>query len=190
MSTNPVARLRPLMLFALLAYAQMAKAIYDPMVGRFVNRDPIGEAGGDNLYAFVLNDPVNLIDPEGLSPNDRPFNWGAILSVSFGADSKGRGIFQGINMDVALEGACIENAKVRLDLSGNIYTGGIGTSVSSLRSGYDLAGTLSIFLGNGKSASMPVHLSNSRQVSALSNRFENSVMYGRSLNLNANMGDR
>jgi RHS repeat-associated protein len=39
---------------------------YDPHSGRFVSKDPIGFSGGDaNLYAYVLNDPINLIDPMG-----------------------------------------------------------------------------------------------------------------------------
>jgi len=37
-----------------------------PELGRWINRDPIGEIGGINLYAFVLNDPVSIIDPVGL----------------------------------------------------------------------------------------------------------------------------
>jgi RHS repeat-associated protein len=41
---------------------------YSPAMGRWLNRDPLGETGGINLYAFVQNDPVNLIDPDGLSP--------------------------------------------------------------------------------------------------------------------------
>ncbi len=40
---------------------------YSPGQGRFLNRDPIGEMGGLNLYAFVLNNPVNLIDILGLN---------------------------------------------------------------------------------------------------------------------------
>ena len=33
---------------------------------RFISQDPIGFAGGDsNLYGYVLNDPVNLVDPSG-----------------------------------------------------------------------------------------------------------------------------
>ena len=40
---------------------------YSPSMGRFLNRDPIGEAGGTNLYSFVENDPVNGWDYLGLT---------------------------------------------------------------------------------------------------------------------------
>ncbi|RWX50746.1 RHS repeat-associated core domain-containing protein [Candidatus Electrothrix marina] len=40
---------------------------YDPDTGRYLTPDPIGLAGGLNLFAYVQNDPVNWIDPFGLS---------------------------------------------------------------------------------------------------------------------------
>jgi RHS repeat-associated protein len=40
---------------------------YDPSTGRWTAKDPIRFAGGQtNLYGYVLNDPVNLVDPNGL----------------------------------------------------------------------------------------------------------------------------
>lgn len=39
---------------------------YDPQQGRFVTRDPIGYAGGINLYGYVRNNPGNESDPLGL----------------------------------------------------------------------------------------------------------------------------
>jgi RHS repeat-associated protein len=38
------------------------RRFYDPIWGRWLNRDPIEEEGGLNLYGFVDNDPVNGID--------------------------------------------------------------------------------------------------------------------------------
>ncbi len=40
---------------------------YDPNLQRWINRDPIGELGGINLYQFVLDKPVNSFDPYGTS---------------------------------------------------------------------------------------------------------------------------
>jgi RHS repeat-associated protein len=38
---------------------------YNPYLGRWVSRDPIGQKGGANLYAYVTNDPVTSTDPTG-----------------------------------------------------------------------------------------------------------------------------
>lgn len=40
---------------------------YSPTLGRFLQPDPIGTDDDVNLYIYVKNDPVNLVDPLGLS---------------------------------------------------------------------------------------------------------------------------
>ena len=41
---------------------------YDPNLQRWLNRDPISEAGGINLYGFVFNNPFFWADQYGLAP--------------------------------------------------------------------------------------------------------------------------
>ena len=43
---------------------------YDPQVGRFISKDPIGFAGGLNVYAYAPN-PVGWVDPFGLAKSGR-----------------------------------------------------------------------------------------------------------------------
>jgi len=50
----------------------LARADYDPTIQRFIQMDPIGEAGGINLYGFVGNNPISFVDPFGLDPSFSP----------------------------------------------------------------------------------------------------------------------
>ena len=65
----------------LLSAGQLASAFYDPCLGRWVNRDPLGESGFDvirahsssvliddhNLHRLVSNNPINNNDYMGLA---------------------------------------------------------------------------------------------------------------------------
>ena len=39
---------------------------YNPAMGRWLSRDPLGETAGINLYAYVSNNSVSALDPFGL----------------------------------------------------------------------------------------------------------------------------
>lgn len=69
-----------MVMLGLLAAVCPVQAFYNPSSGRWLNRDPIGEEGGKNLYAFVLNDPLRYFDYLGLE--------GCNLSYSFDDDDK------------------------------------------------------------------------------------------------------
>lgn len=44
---------------------------YDPSTGRWLSKDPIRFDGGDtNLYGYVMQDPINLKNSNGLFPED------------------------------------------------------------------------------------------------------------------------
>ncbi|CAN0385529.1 unnamed protein product, partial [Phaeothamnion confervicola] len=38
---------------------------YDPSIGRFVQPDPIGLAGGSNIYGYGRQNPLGIVDPDG-----------------------------------------------------------------------------------------------------------------------------
>ena len=62
---------------------------YNPETGTFISSDPIGFAGRDfNLYRYVLNNPINFVDPDGRNPL-------AIAGALIGA---GINIYQGIQV--------------------------------------------------------------------------------------------
>jgi RHS repeat-associated protein len=70
---------------------------YEPETQRWVNRDPIGENGGNNLYGFVGNRPSTAIDPFGMEefesqwPDDDLIKTGNEISKGSPAGVCGRG---------------------------------------------------------------------------------------------------
>jgi len=123
---------------------------YDPRLGRFLQPDPIGQAGGVNLYAYVNNDPLNGVDPLGLWTlqvgGSAYFNFGWFsfqLSAGIAADGHGNaGYYVNGNAGPAVGGGfkfagngAVSTAPTINDLNGP----GAGVSVTA---GVGAAGSL------------------------------------------------
>jgi RHS repeat-associated protein len=73
---------------------------YDPSVGRWTSKEPLGFGGALNWYVYVSNDPVNWVDPSGLVKNK-------ICSLHFGPEefpaSADVPFIGSVNVDVVVE---------------------------------------------------------------------------------------
>jgi RHS repeat-associated protein len=61
----------------------MKYRFYDAVTGRFVQKDPIGFDGGINQYAYVDNNPVKGIDPEGTACLPALLIFGAFVAAGW-----------------------------------------------------------------------------------------------------------
>jgi RHS repeat-associated protein len=60
------------------------RRFYEPSFQRWLNRDPIQELGGFNLYRFVGNDPNAFIDPDGLGVGSVAISIGTDIGEGIG----------------------------------------------------------------------------------------------------------
>jgi hypothetical protein len=86
------------------AVALMLLSYGNSALARYLQADPVGLAGGLNPYAYVNNNPLNLIDPQGLST----------VSPEFGAGGSG--------------GSGLDDGPGDL-IGGNIGIGGLGSGL-------------------------------------------------------------
>ena len=84
----------------------------DPATGTWISRDPIGEQGGLNLYAYCMNDPVGTTDPYGLSLIIPPFDSGQIGWVYKGTGVDPAGLPQSyVGSTIDLPGRGLETTR-------------------------------------------------------------------------------
>jgi RHS repeat-associated protein len=62
--------------------------VYDQRSGRWTQEDPIGVAGGLNLYQFNGNNPVTFSDPFGLCPQDKPPSPCKVYLTAYGREHR------------------------------------------------------------------------------------------------------
>jgi RHS repeat-associated protein len=94
--------------------------IYSPTLGRFLQADPIGAAGGVNLYAYVNNDPLNVTDPFGLE-SQYSLGTSGTLAVLFG----GVGASLSVGLSVPDNPSNLGGYQLFVTLQGNAM-GGVG----------------------------------------------------------------
>ena len=104
---------------------------YDPEVGRWTTKDPIGFAGKNtDLYGHVLNDPVNWIDPLGLLNIIAGVGGSAVgltgVEGSFGVVVNTNGGLNNIGFTGSL------GIGGGLNISGDIYAGFVAGDISNV----------------------------------------------------------
>ncbi len=102
---------------------------YNPPDGRWLNRDPIEEKGGKNLYAFCMNNGVGNVDPLGNSSEALGFGMG--IGFRIGCDSTGHPMYAAMLMASARQALC-DRLSVKADIGIRFFRGGaIGTPRNS-----------------------------------------------------------
>ena len=86
---------------------QMGFRFYDEQTGRWLNRDPIGQSGGLNLYEYANNNPTNYFDATGRNPLLVSGAFGALIGGTIGglvAWYNGEDIWSGVGKGAFLGG--------------------------------------------------------------------------------------
>jgi RHS repeat-associated protein len=109
---------------------------YDPLTGRWPSRDPIGERGGVNLYAFVGNNPINHLDYLGCLL-DYYGHWflrsGTDLTESFSTFDKGWKVDDFPDYAKAKADVCTKKSRVPINTTIQVNFGATSIGVGDVR---------------------------------------------------------
>ena len=119
----------------------------------WISRDPIGEAGGINLFGYASNNPVSLVDPLGLDSVDLADQLLAAYEANPGASALG--LEAGVALNDATGGNAPGGGTPCPGKSGNKDANGYTSSNSG--GGADISvGNLMRFLGQGALAAVNI----------------------------------
>jgi len=108
---------------------------YDPETGRFTQEDPIGLAGGLNLYGFANGDPVTYSDPYGLAAECPTCENKAMLDIQVqGVEQRtGRDVVNLLALTVIAAGGGLLAAEGGLALLARVGVGAAGSAEGTRR---------------------------------------------------------
>ncbi|RCX00990.1 RHS repeat-associated core domain-containing protein, partial [Schleiferia thermophila] len=156
---------------------------YDPKVSAWLSVDALSDKFPSwSPYNFSLNNPINLVDPDGNAPGDPPRFGG-----SFGFTlSSGGHMSASIGVGVSYQ---TPNFMGAAKISASAYNFGLGTSHGSTGMRglqMDLVGSLSATGGWGSANGLTLNTFSNNARSGVQNTFKNSLTLGSNFVFNSN----
>ncbi|MBP9091525.1 RHS repeat-associated core domain-containing protein [bacterium] len=99
---------------------------YSSKLGRFLQPDPIGMAGGMNLYAYVGNSPLGAVDPYGLKQLTISLGYSVDYALGLNKRHASLLVYSGSGLDFGL----------------SVYVGGHGTPKATTENALAIIGTI------------------------------------------------
>ncbi|MEW6747577.1 MAG: RHS repeat-associated core domain-containing protein [Planctomycetota bacterium] len=145
---------------------------YEPCLGRFLQTDPIGYVGGVNLYAYVRNNAINLVDPYGLAPGfpDELLGYGITAGIIGASFIPGVGEAMDIYTLFAADSAWWERGLSLLSLGINIFTAGMlpnfGAAGKAVRAGSHADEVIDVMRGRSVLGHYPEYVNLAEELGA------------------------